>query len=45
MCKTWNRIHMRIGIVLMPFQIRHQHGNSDRDPDRHQYDADPQHWE
>jgi hypothetical protein len=22
MCETWNRIHIWIGIVLMPFQVR-----------------------
>jgi hypothetical protein len=41
MCAIWGRIRLRIGIILTDLG-RHQHGNSD--PDRHQNDADPQHW-
>jgi hypothetical protein len=46
MCKTWDRIHMWIGIVLMPFQVRGIFNMEIRiqNPDRHQNDADPQHW-
>jgi hypothetical protein len=46
MCKTGGNIRMWIGIVLMPDPNldRHQTGNSDQDPGRHQHKADPQHW-
>jgi hypothetical protein len=35
---------MRISIIFMPFRIRIGIKNVNSDPDRHQHDADPQHW-
>jgi hypothetical protein len=36
---------MRIGVVLMPIRIWIWIDSSrNSDPDRHQYDADAQHW-
>jgi hypothetical protein len=46
MCETWGRIRLRIAIILMPM-IRSGSGSESTwnlDPDRHQNDADPQHW-
>jgi hypothetical protein len=50
MCETWGRIRLRIAIILMRIRIRIRSGSGSEstwnlDPDWHQNDGDPQHWE